>query len=111
MLIADHIAFRLPRTAPRLTLLPLHAGLSTNEQLRIFEPAERGYRKVIVSTNIAEVSLENGTIELHIKIIVQASVTIDGVKFVIDSGFVKVDPSYPFLSYLVDIREPTAENV
>jgi ATP-dependent RNA helicase DDX35 len=56
-----------------MLLLPLHAGLSTEEQLRIFEPAERGTRKIVVSTNIAE-----------------ASVTIDGVRFVIDCGFVKV---------------------
>ncbi|KAI0747764.1 P-loop containing nucleoside triphosphate hydrolase protein [Daedaleopsis nitida] len=62
----------LPRQAKRMTLLALHAGLSTDEQLRVFEPAERGTRKVIVATNIAE-----------------ASVTIDGIKFVIDSGFVK----------------------
>lgn len=63
----------LPRHAPRLKVLALHAGLTTDEQLAVFEPAERGTRKVIVSTNIAE-----------------ASVTIDGIKFVIDSGFVKI---------------------
>lgn len=63
----------LPRHAPRLKVLALHAGLSTQEQLAVFEPAERGSRKVIVSTNIAE-----------------ASVTIEGIKFVVDSGFVKI---------------------
>ncbi|KAJ3554582.1 hypothetical protein NM688_g3031 [Phlebia brevispora] len=63
----------LPRNAPRLKLLALHAGLTTEEQLAVFEPAERGTRKVIISTNIAE-----------------ASVTIDGVKFVVDCGFVKI---------------------
>lgn len=47
----------LPRNAMRLRLLALHAGLTTDEQLAVFEPAERGSRKVIVSTNIAEVSL------------------------------------------------------
>ena len=36
-------------------MLALHAGLTTDEQLAVFEPAERGTRKVIVSTNIAEV--------------------------------------------------------
>lgn len=46
---------RTPRSAPRIVLLPLHAGLTTEEQLAVFEPAERGTRKVIVSTNIAEV--------------------------------------------------------
>ncbi|KAJ7734918.1 P-loop containing nucleoside triphosphate hydrolase protein [Mycena maculata] len=63
----------LPRTATRLVPLALHAGLSTEEQLRVFEPAERGSRKVIISTNIAE-----------------ASVTIEGIKFVVDCGFVKI---------------------
>ncbi|KII88814.1 hypothetical protein PLICRDRAFT_42054 [Plicaturopsis crispa FD-325 SS-3] len=64
----------LPKSAAyRLTPLALHAGLSTDEQLRVFEPAEPGRRKVIVSTNIAE-----------------ASVTIEGIKFVVDSGFVKI---------------------
>jgi ATP-dependent RNA helicase DDX35 len=56
-----------------MRLLPLHAGLSTDEQLAVFAPAERGERKVVVSTNIAE-----------------ASVTIDGIRFVVDCGFVKV---------------------
>ncbi|KAF9269082.1 P-loop containing nucleoside triphosphate hydrolase protein [Marasmius fiardii PR-910] len=63
----------LPRTATRLVPLALHAGLTTDEQLAVFEPADRGTRKVIVSTNIAE-----------------ASVTIEGVKFVVDCGFVKI---------------------
>ncbi|KAF8185064.1 pre-mRNA splicing factor [Mycena galopus ATCC 62051] len=63
----------LPRTATRLIPLALHAGLSTDEQLRVFEPAERGTRKVIISTNIAE-----------------ASVTIEGIKFVVDCGFAKI---------------------
>ncbi|CAA7270169.1 unnamed protein product [Cyclocybe aegerita] len=63
----------LPSRATRLIPLPLHAGLTTDEQLRIFQSASPGTRKVIISTNIAE-----------------ASVTIDGVKFVVDCGFVKI---------------------
>jgi hypothetical protein len=54
-------------------VLPLHAGLSTADQLAIFQPSPPGSRKVVVATNIAE-----------------ASVTIDGVKWVVDCGFVKV---------------------
>lgn len=46
----------LPPSAQRLKVLALHAGLSIEEQLAAFEPAERGTRKVIISTNIAEVS-------------------------------------------------------
>jgi ATP-dependent RNA helicase DDX35 len=69
-----------------MMLLPLHAGLSTDEQLRVFQPAERGARKVVISTNIAE-----------------ASVTIDGIKFVIDSGFVKVNLGIQRYSGLVGL--------
>ena len=53
--------------------LPLYAGLSSEQQLYVFEQAPENTRKVIVSTNIAE-----------------ASVTIDGIVYVIDCGFVKL---------------------
>ena len=65
--------FRLPPNALRMNVVALHAGLSTADQLAVFQASERGTRKVVISTNIAE-----------------ASVTIDGIRFVIDSGFVKV---------------------
>ncbi|KAJ3755619.1 hypothetical protein EV360DRAFT_72728 [Lentinula raphanica] len=55
-------------------LIDVWMSLTTEEQLAVFEPAEKGTRQVIVSTNIAEV----------------ASVTIEGIKFVIDSEFVEV---------------------
>lgn len=63
----------MPKGMPGLLPLPLHSGLTAEEQCEIFEAAPRDTRKVIVSTNIAE-----------------ASVTIDGIKFVVDCGFVKV---------------------
>ncbi|KAJ3794088.1 Asp-Glu-Ala-His box polypeptide 35 [Lentinula aff. detonsa] len=50
----SELAPKTPRSALRLVLRPLHAGLTTGEQLAVFEPAEQGTRKVIVSTNIAE---------------------------------------------------------
>lgn len=62
----------LPRGSLPLTGLPLHAGLTSEEQIAIFTPAARGTRKCIVATNIAE-----------------TSVTIDGVRIVVDCGFVK----------------------
>lgn len=49
------LTLSLPPRAPRPVVLPLHAGLTTKEQLQIFTPVESGHRKVIVSTNIAEV--------------------------------------------------------
>lgn len=45
-----------PKNSPRLVPLALHAGLNTDEQMYVFKPAERGTRKAIISTNIAEVS-------------------------------------------------------
>lgn len=70
--LADRM-ISLPPGSLRLDLLPLHAGLSADEQSRIFEQPLPDTRKCIVATNIAE-----------------ASVTIDGVRYVVDSGFVKL---------------------
>ncbi|RCI16493.1 hypothetical protein L249_3272 [Ophiocordyceps polyrhachis-furcata BCC 54312] len=53
--------------------LALYAGLSTEQQMYVFDKPPEGTRKVIFSTNIAE-----------------ASVTIDGIAFVVDCGFVKI---------------------
>ncbi|SLM41517.1 atp dependent rna [Lasallia pustulata] len=71
-MIADRAGSLHPR-APSMLPLPLYAGLPSEQQLYVFEPAPENTRKVIVSTNIAE-----------------ASVTIDGIVFVIDCGFVKL---------------------
>ncbi|XP_044285668.1 probable ATP-dependent RNA helicase DHX34 isoform X2 [Varanus komodoensis] len=56
----------------RWVVLPLHSTLSVAEQDKVFDMPPPGVRKCIVSTNIAE-----------------TSVTIDGVRFVVDSGKVK----------------------
>ncbi len=53
--------------------LPIYAGLSSEQQLEIFEQTPFNTRKVVVATNIAE-----------------ASITIEGIVYVIDCGFVKV---------------------
>ncbi|KAF9434626.1 hypothetical protein BGZ76_007704 [Entomortierella beljakovae] len=62
-----------PNKYPDILVLPIFAGLPTEEQMLVFEPSDDGVRKVVVSTNVAE-----------------ASVTIPGIGFVIDSGFVKI---------------------
>ncbi|KAG8217404.1 P-loop containing nucleoside triphosphate hydrolase protein [Butyriboletus roseoflavus] len=72
----------LPPGATQVIPLALHSGLNTEEQLRVFSRAHPNSRKVVAATNIAE-----------------ASVTIDGVKFVVDCGFVKIR-SYNPSSYL-----------
>ncbi|EAU88277.2 pre-mRNA splicing factor [Coprinopsis cinerea okayama7 len=82
----------LPPNAPRMILIPLHAGLTTDEQLKAFLPAEKGTRKIIVSTNIAE-----------------ASVTIDGIRYVIDSGFVKIRVYNPTASMSSLVVVPTSK--
>lgn len=71
-MIGDRIA-GLPSTAQRLQPLPLYAGLPTEDQMFVFQKPPSNTRKVILSTNIAE-----------------ASVTIDGIVFVLDSGYVKL---------------------
>lgn len=70
--IADR-AVNLNPKAPSIQALPLYAGLPTDQQMYVFEPTPENTRKVIVATNIAE-----------------ASVTIDGIVYVIDCGFVKL---------------------
>ncbi|EYC22446.1 hypothetical protein Y032_0017g3356 [Ancylostoma ceylanicum] len=73
-------------TAP-IYPVPLFAAMSATSQMKAFEPPPEGHRKVVIATNIAETSL-----------------TIPGVRVVIDSGKVKtrcglyVLPLYSFLS-------------
>jgi ATP-dependent RNA helicase DHX8/PRP22 len=58
--------------APELVILPVYSALPSEMQSRIFEPAPPGGRKVVIATNIAE-----------------TSITIDGIYYVVDPGFVK----------------------
>ncbi|KAI5956751.1 prh1 [Candida jiufengensis] len=69
----DQLAPQLPREAPLIVPLPLYAALSPHQQSKIFEKLPKGRRKVILATNIAE-----------------TSITVPGVKYVIDSGLRKV---------------------
>lgn len=71
-MITDRAAQLHPR-AQSILALPLYAGLTSEQQLFVFDSAPENTRKVIVSTNIAE-----------------ASLTIDGIVYVIDCGFVKL---------------------
>lgn len=70
-LIADRL-LDAPSHVTRLLPIPLYAGLPTDAQMAVFDPAPEGARKVILSTNIAE-----------------ASLTIDGIVNVVDAGHVK----------------------
>jgi pre-mRNA-splicing factor ATP-dependent RNA helicase DHX38/PRP16 len=59
--------------AADLAVLPIYSQMPADLQAKIFEPTEDGRRKCIVATNIAETSL-----------------TVDGIMYVIDSGFSKL---------------------
>ncbi|KAL9623445.1 MAG: hypothetical protein Q9160_002338 [Pyrenula sp. 1 TL-2023] len=65
---------------PELIILPVYSALPSEMQSRIFDPAPPGSRKVVISTNIAE-----------------TSITIDGIFYVIDPGFVKQNAYDPKL--------------
>lgn len=59
--------------APELSILPIYSQLPSDLQAKIFQKSEDGVRKCVVATNIAETSL-----------------TVDGIIYVIDSGYCKL---------------------
>jgi len=59
--------------APPLAVLPIYSQLPSDLQAKIFQKAPDGMRKCVVATNIAETSL-----------------TLDGIKYVVDSGYCKM---------------------
>ncbi|KAK5121716.1 hypothetical protein LTR85_004591 [Meristemomyces frigidus] len=59
-------------SVPELVVLPIYGALPSEIASKIFEPPPPGGRKVVIATNIAE-----------------TSITIDGIYFVVDPGFVK----------------------
>ena len=62
----------MEKKPPELIIAPIYASLPSDMQAKIFEDTPKGSRKVVLATNIAETSL-----------------TIDGIKYVIDPGFCK----------------------
>ncbi|KAL7622793.1 hypothetical protein AAE478_006472 [Parahypoxylon ruwenzoriense] len=65
-------ARKLGNRVKELIICPIYANLPSDLQSKIFEPTPEGARKVVLATNIAETSL-----------------TIDGITYVIDPGYVK----------------------
>ncbi|XP_074594607.1 ATP-dependent RNA helicase l(1)G0007 [Brevipalpus obovatus] len=58
---------------PALSILPIYSQLPSDLQAKIFKKSDDGVRKCVVATNIAETSL-----------------TVDGIKYVIDTGYCKL---------------------
>jgi len=71
-LLEEKVKFVLSKEAQKLVVFPMFAALPSHEQMRVFEPIGKGIRKVVVATNIAE-----------------TSITISGIRFVVDTGMVK----------------------
>ncbi|XP_010538374.1 PREDICTED: pre-mRNA-splicing factor ATP-dependent RNA helicase DEAH1-like [Tarenaya hassleriana] len=76
--ILKHRIRGLGAKIPELIICPIYANLPTELQAKIFEPTPEGARKVVLATNIAETSL-----------------TINGIKYVIDPGFCKMKSYNP----------------
>jgi pre-mRNA-splicing factor ATP-dependent RNA helicase DHX38/PRP16 len=70
-LVAERL--KLLNDPPKLSILPIYSQMPADLQAKIFDRAAPGVRKVIVATNIAETSL-----------------TVDGIMYVVDSGFSKL---------------------
>lgn len=64
----------LGKSIADLIILPVYSSLPSEVQSRIFEPTPKGSRKCVIATNIAE-----------------TSITIDGIFYVVDPGFVKIN--------------------
>ncbi|KAH0554200.1 ATP-dependent RNA helicase DHX33 [Cotesia glomerata] len=63
---------------PNLKVFPLYSALPTFQQLEAFKSSAIGMRKLVLSTNVAE-----------------TSVTISGIRHIIDTGVVKVRTHHP----------------
>ncbi|KAF3923371.1 hypothetical protein ABW21_db0204814 [Orbilia brochopaga] len=68
----EETARKLGSKIKELIVAPIYANLPSELQSKIFDPTPEGARKVVLATNIAE-----------------TSITIDGIVYVIDPGFVK----------------------
>lgn len=71
--LVNEYALNMSIDVPKILVLPLFAALPQAAQQRVFQPAPPRTRKIILATNIAE-----------------TSVTVSGVRFVIDCGKAKI---------------------
>ena len=78
--------------APPLIVLPVYSAQPSEVQSRIFDTTPDGSRKCVVATNIAE-----------------ASLTIDGIYYVVDPGFAKIKAFNPKLGMDTLIVSPISQ--
>ncbi|OXA52772.1 putative ATP-dependent RNA helicase DHX35 [Folsomia candida] len=72
-LLMQHSTTMKERGGLEMTVLPMYGSLPARDQLKVFQYPPKGHRKVVVCTNIAE-----------------TSITISGIVYVVDCGFVKM---------------------
>ncbi|XP_038972259.1 pre-mRNA-splicing factor ATP-dependent RNA helicase DEAH10 isoform X2 [Phoenix dactylifera] len=83
---------QLPKGSQKLITVLMYSSLPSDLQMNAFKPAPYGCRKVILATNIAE-----------------TSVTIPGIKYVIDPGLVKARSYNPVTGMESLIIIPTSK--
>lgn len=83
----------LGSSAPPLIVLPVYSAQPSEIQGRIFDPAPEGSRKCVIATNIAE-----------------ASLTIDGIYYVVDPGFAKIKAFNPKLGMDTLVVSPISQS-
>ena len=79
-LLKDKVNFVSQKLKYTILAVPMYSNLPAREQLKVFQRASSGTRKVIFSTNIAE-----------------TSITIDNIIHIVDCGFMKTtvyDPTF-----------------
>ena len=75
-----------------IIVCPLFAALPSHQQQKVFKSTSSGCRKIILSTNIAE-----------------TSITIPGVKYVIDTGMVKARGYNPHIGLDILLVQPVSK--
>jgi len=63
----------IPQDMMQMLVCPMYAALSPEQQMEVFKPTPHNCRKIVLATNIAE-----------------TSITISGIKYVVDAGLTKV---------------------
>ncbi|GLU06194.1 hypothetical protein SLE2022_232450 [Rubroshorea leprosula] len=74
----EHLISSTEKIVPKLLILSIYSQLPADLQANIFQKAEDGARKFIIATNIAETSL-----------------TVDGIFYIIDTGYGKMKVYHP----------------